>query len=215
MARWRLSCRALYQHERYFVWEYSEVDRTTGRPKRTQFPVPRLLNPEDPGDWNYIYSKDGFGKPDTGEIIVAQGDHEARDYIFEGEVTPDMVPLDDEAKKISAASAHKWKYKAENLNGTYADEMMKDLNRGRGRDSGEVGSGQAEGMTELLTAMTAMMKQESGHPRGVGCVEGCSCFCPDREEVSDGFPTRSRPGRLVSAIRPALAWTEHRLGKLT
>lgn len=156
MARWRLAA-AHYINTNDTVWEYSEVDRITGRPKRTQFPVPRLLNPEDPGDWNYIYSKDGFGKPDTGEIIVAQGAHEPKDYIFEGDITPDMVPLDDEAKKISAASAHKWKYAAEKLNGTYADEMMKDLSEQI--DEVRAKSAPAEGMTELLTAMTAMMKQ--------------------------------------------------------
>lgn len=159
MARWRLAA-AHYINTNDTVWEYSEVDRTTGRPKRTQFPVPRLLNPEDPGDWNHVYSKDGFGKPDTGEIIIAQGDHEAKDYVFEGAVTPDMVPLDDEARKISAASAHKWKYKAENLNGTYADEMMKDLTEAVEDIRAKTGApAQSEGMTELLTAMAAMMKQ--------------------------------------------------------
>jgi len=158
MARWRLAA-AHYINTNDTVWEYSEVDRTTGRPKRTQFPVPRLLNPEDPGDWNYIYSKDGFGKPDTGEIIVAQGAHEPKDYVFEGDITPDMVPLDEEAKKISAASAHKWKYKAENLNGTYADEMMKDLSEAVDEIRAKSTTAPAEGMTELLTAMTAMMKQ--------------------------------------------------------
>ena len=157
MARWRLAA-AHYINTNDTVWEYSEVDRTTGRPKRTQFPVPRLLNPEDPGDWNYVYSKDGFGKPDTGEIIVAQGDHEPKDYVFEGDVTPDMVPMDDAAKKISAASAHKWKYSAEKMHGTYADEMMKDLTE-QLNEVRAASTPAAEGMTELLTAMTGMMKQ--------------------------------------------------------
>jgi len=157
MARWRLAA-AHYINTNDTVWEYSEVDRTTGRPKRTQFPVPRLLNPEDPGDWNHVYSKDGFGKPDTGEIVVAQGAHEPKDYVFEGAVTPDMVPLDDEAKKISAASAHKWKYSPDTLNGTYADEMMKDLSE-QLNEVRAASAPAAEGMTELLTAMTGMMKQ--------------------------------------------------------
>lgn len=157
MARWRLAA-AHYINTNDTVWEYSEVDRTTGRPKRTQFPVPRLLNPEDPGDWNHVYSKDGFGKPDTGEIIIAQGDPEPKDIVFEGDVTPDMVPLDEAAKKISAASAHKWKYSAEKLNGTYADEMMKDLTEQVDEIRAKSG-GSTEGMTELLTAMAAMMKQ--------------------------------------------------------
>lgn len=158
MARWRLAA-AHYLNTGDTKWEYSEVDRTTGRPKRTQFDVPRLLNPEDPGDWNHVYSKDGFGKPDSGEIIVAQGAHEPKDIVFIGDVTPDMVPLDDEARKISAASAHKWKYATDKLNGTYADEMMKDLTEQVNEIRSQSASAPTEGMTELLTAMTAMMKQ--------------------------------------------------------
>lgn len=158
MARWRLAA-AHYLNTGDTKWEYSEVDRTTGRPKRTQFDVPRMLNPEDPGDWNYVYSKDGFGKPDTGEIIVAQGTHEPRDIVFIGEPTPDMVPLDDEAKAITAKYAHKWKHPIESLTGTYADEMMKDLSAQLEEVRAASAPAPVEGMTELLTAMTAMMKQ--------------------------------------------------------
>lgn len=158
MARWRLAA-PHYLNTGDTKWEYSEVDRTTGRPKRVQFDVPRLLNPEDPGDWNFVYSKDGFGKADSGEIIVAQGDHEPRDIIFIGDPTPDMVPLDDEAKAISAKHAHKWKHPIESLSGSYADEMLKDLTEEMQQVREKSASAQVEGMTELLTAMAQMMKQ--------------------------------------------------------
>lgn len=158
MARWRLAA-PHYLNTGDTKWEYSEVDRTTGRPKRVQFDVPRLLNPEDPGDWNFVYSKDGFGKADSGEIIVAQGDHEPRDIIFIGDPTPDMVPLDDEAKAITDKHKSKWKHPIESLSGTYADAMVKDLADEMDAVRAKSANVQVDGMTEILTAMTAMMKQ--------------------------------------------------------
>ncbi len=160
-ARWRLAAAHYLKVDGNF-WEYTEVDRTTGRPKRTQFPVPQMLNPEDPNDWNYVYSKDGFGKPDSGEIIVAnaRSDEGPRDIIFLSDPTPDMVPLNDEAKAISADFAKKrqWQHPIDSLPGTYADEMIKDMSKELDALRSQVAP-PSEGITELLTAMTAMMKQ--------------------------------------------------------
>lgn len=161
MARWRLAA-AHYINatgEHAATWEYKENNRTTGRPKATKFEVPLLLDPENPADWNHVYSKDGFGKPDTGEIIVAQGAHEPRDVVFVGDPTPDMVPLDAEAEAISAKHAHKWKYATETLSGSYADEMIKDLTAEVNDIRSKTAAAPIEGMTELLTGIAAMMKQ--------------------------------------------------------
>src|ERR1700690_2128608 len=100
MARWRLAG-PHYLNVEGSTWEYKEVDRTTGKQKRTLFPVPQLLDPDNPGDWNHVRGKD------DGEIIVADGRGEvnAKDIIFSGEPTPDMVPLDDDAKAITAKMA--------------------------------------------------------------------------------------------------------------
>lgn len=153
MARWRLAG-PHYLNVKGSTWEYKEVDRTTGKQKRTLFPVPQLLDPDNPGDWNYVYGKD------FGEIIVANkaGDY-PKDIIFSGDPTPDMVPLDDEAKAITAKMAPKWKHPIESLSTTYADEMLKDLGEQMQEVRTKNGSAQVEGMSELLTAMTAMMKQ--------------------------------------------------------
>lgn len=160
MARWRLAA-PHYINVPGVEWEYKEVDRTSGRPKRTLFKVPALLDPDSPSDWNYVYSKDGFGKPDTGEIIVANKESEQypKDIMYVGDPTPDMVPLDDEAKAISAKMAPKWKHPIESLEGTYADAMMKDLSEQVDEVRTRTVAAPMEGMTELLTAMTAMMKQ--------------------------------------------------------
>jgi len=154
MARWRLAA-PHYLKVEGTTWEYKEVDRQTGKNKRTLFPVPLLLDPDQPSDWNYVYGKD------SGEIIVANKesvDH-PKDIIFQGEPTPDMVPLDDEAKAISAKLAAKWKHPIETLSGSYADEMMKDLSAQMQEVREKTVAAPMEGMSELLTAMTAMMKQ--------------------------------------------------------
>lgn len=155
MARWRLAA-PHYLNVEGTTWEYKEVDRTTGRQKRTNFPVPLHLDPDNPSDWNHVYGKD------SGEIIVCDGkdDVNAKDIIFAGEPTPDMVPMDEPAKALSNSLAHKWKHPIESLSGTYADAMLRDfqeeLDQVRTQASG---GGKIEGMTELLTAMAGMMKQ--------------------------------------------------------
>ena len=154
MARWRLAA-PHYLNVEGTSWEYKEVDRTSGRQKRTVFPVPLHLDPDNPSDWNIVRGKD------DGEIIVADREtaENPKDIVFVGKPTPDMVPLDDEAKAISASMAHEWKHPIESLTGTYADEMMKDLSTQVEEVRAKGASTQIEGMTELLTAMTAMMKQ--------------------------------------------------------
>lgn len=153
MARWRLAA-PHYLNVEGTTWEYKEVDRTSGKQKRTLFPVPMLLDPDNPSDWSHVYGKD------SGEIIVAQGKtDDTKDIIFTGEPTPDMVPLDDEAKAISAKLSAKWKHPIETLTGTYADAMMKDMQAELDEARSKPATVQMEGMTELLTAMTAMMKQ--------------------------------------------------------
>lgn len=153
MARWRLTA-AHYLRTEGIEWVYNEVDRTTGRPKRRSFQVPQYLNPDDPGDWNYRYNQD------AGEIIVCQGTGEDRDIQFFGDPTPDMVPLDDEAKAISASFADKWKHPIDSLSGTYGDRLVEDFQTELAAvQAAQNKPAQIDGMTELLSAMSEMMKQ--------------------------------------------------------
>lgn len=81
-------------------WEYKEVNRTTGKPVRKLYEVPRFLHTEDSSD---------FTHPELGAIIVClEGKGESRDLTFVGEPTPDMEPLDAEAKSISESLRSKW-----------------------------------------------------------------------------------------------------------
>lgn len=102
MARWRLNEPHYLLTKDPTKWEYHETDRTTGRQKRVQFTVPRYFHPEQPLDWNVTDGQSGY-------IAVSDG-HNAHpgDYIFEGEPTPGMWCLDDEAREISSRYADKW-----------------------------------------------------------------------------------------------------------
>ncbi len=152
MARWRLTA-PHYLKVSGTTWEYKEIDRTTGRQVRKSFEVPLHLDPDQPADCNY--TNNGMG-----EIIVCyEGKGEPRDIVFEGEPTPDMVPLDDEAKTISASFASKWKHPIESLSGSYADHLLEMLQKEVADARTKSGAAPTEGMTELLTAMTQMMKQ--------------------------------------------------------
>lgn len=154
MARWRLTA-SHYLNVEGTSWEYKEVNRTTGKQQRTVFQVPLHLDPDNPSDWNIVRGKD------DGEIVVATVLDPVfpNDIVFVGSPTPDMVPLDDEAKKISASMAPKWKHPIESLTSTYADAMLKDLSMEMEEVKLKSASAPVEGMAELLTAMTGMMKQ--------------------------------------------------------
>lgn len=118
MARWRLM-QPHYINVPGTEWEYKEVDRTSGRQARKVFEVPLYLSPNEVSDHNY-----------PGEVVVAQGPSaQAKDYIFLGEPTPDMEPLDDEAKKISAACAPKWKHPIESLSGNFGASLISNFEK--------------------------------------------------------------------------------------
>lgn len=79
-------------------WTYEETNRDTGRRAVRRFPVPHLLDPKNPVDYNY-----------PGQIIVCHaGKGQPRDYVFSGPPTAEMEPLDDEAREISRAEQPKW-----------------------------------------------------------------------------------------------------------
>jgi len=108
MARWLLT-QPHYLKVADTFWEQTETDRVTGRQKRKKYPVPMHLDPHCAQDWN---NKPGGASSnisrggnsfDEGYITVCYADRgEPHDYVFEGDPTPDMEPIDDEAKQISA-----------------------------------------------------------------------------------------------------------------
>lgn len=117
MARWRL----IQKHYLNVVGSTYEYRETTsaGRQVKKAYPVPMFLDPEDPADRNY---------PD--ELIVAhEGSGHDKDIIFTGSPTLDMVPLDDEARKISAEMEIKWgqSYVTSDDEAGYTGRLLEEL----------------------------------------------------------------------------------------
>ena len=141
-------------------WEYVENDRSTGRPIRHKFPVPRLLDPKDKACWTVKW---GAGSDEEGEIIVClEGKGEPRDQVFFGNPTPDMMPVDDEAKVISESFATLWSYKPETDTNNYSQSLID-----RFQLEAEVAKVSAakpatvEGLAELTAAIGTMVKQNA------------------------------------------------------
>lgn len=156
MARWKLMTNH-YLNVPGNEWEYTENDRTTGRPVRRKFPVPRLLSITDPQDWTNTWgNKDNA----DGEVVVCyEGKGEPRDIIFVGEPTPDMQPVDEEAAVISASFANKWATKPDFNPGEFSqslvDKFQVELAQAQTKSS------DIKGMDELIGAMTRLMEQNA------------------------------------------------------
>ncbi len=106
MARWSLR-NSHYLNVPGNEWMQEETDRETGRRNRKIFPVPQLLDPNNPQDQNYR---------EQGMLVVChEGKGEPRDIIFLGEPTPEMEPLDAEAEAISESLRSKWEHPIDTL----------------------------------------------------------------------------------------------------
>jgi|SRR5882757_683415 len=112
MARWKLTA-AHYLNVPGTEWEQKETSRETGRQVRKVYPVPLWLHPEDPACQNR-----------DGEVIVAyEGSDRKGDFVFLGDPTPDMEPLDDEAEALSEARRPFWLIKPDSGVG-YGDQLV-------------------------------------------------------------------------------------------
>lgn len=156
MARWKLAT-PHYLNVAGEEWEYIENDRKTGRPQRRKFPVPRMLDPADPTSWT---SRWGTTDNEDGEIIVChEGKGASSDITFFGDPTPDMVPMDDEAKALSKTFADKWNCKPETMSADgFSQSLVNKLQAQMDMVATPPAAPAYEGMGELLAAMTAMVK---------------------------------------------------------
>jgi len=153
MARWKLMT-AHYLNVPGEEWEYSENDRTTGRPKRLKYPVPRLLDPRDPQSWTTRW---GNRDNEDGEIIVCfEGKGESTDVTFFGDPTPDMVPVDEEAKAISATFEVRWKTKPEAMAGDFSQSLVDRFQVEMAEKQAK--AAEVPGMADLVAAIGELVK---------------------------------------------------------
>ncbi len=159
MARWKLMV-AHYLNVEGTKWEYKEVSRTTGKEVRVQPTVPLYLDPRDHNDFTHKWGQQahpGVHSDIEGEIIVSRGPSvDPKDIVFVGDPTPDMVPLDDEAKAISATFAERWRYKPEAAPGNYSQSLVDQFQIAMADSSTK--SAKVEGLDELVLAIKEMAK---------------------------------------------------------
>lgn len=164
MARWKLT-EPHYLTVPGTEWEYNEVDRITGRPKRTKFQVPMYVNPNSGDDvlaWGQGEIKE--------DIIVcyAGSEQNGKDIVFKGDPTPGMKPLDDEAKEISARWEKKWNHQVtqgidpESQNQSYTNSLLSGLidQMTEARSSAQTAPA-APGMDKMLEGMMALMEKQT------------------------------------------------------
>jgi hypothetical protein len=158
MARWKLTEKN-YLKVPGTKWELTIADRVTGRPVRKVFDVPRYLDPDDQGDWTHHEA------PGVGYIAVChEGTGEARDIIFIGDPTPGMLPLDDEAKAITAKFT--WTPTRSTADEDKENSFSQKLLMGLVDQMADVQAKAASapmgaGMEKLFEAMSAMMAQNA------------------------------------------------------
>lgn len=168
MARWKLT-EAHYLKVPGTQWEYNSIDRRTGRPKREIFSVPLQLDPKSIDDLTKYGQPDPtFPSRDVEDYIIVVTDTAGvnqRDVVFEGKPTPGMLPLDDDAKAITAAcSKGMWEPTAgtddDSARASLSNKVIDDLMGQMNTLKDEVHKApQVEGLGELLGMMGAMMKQ--------------------------------------------------------
>ena len=161
MARWKLT-EPHYLAVEGIKWEYSEVDRVTGRPKRTQFPVPLHLDPNIESDWTHRV--DAW----SGDICVSDGHNpDPKDLIYTGGVTPGMLPLDAEAEAITAKAAKdKWRptvgLDPESQNNSYTNQLLSGfIDQMTMAQTAIQTAPKIEGLDEMLKSITAVMQQQT------------------------------------------------------
>lgn len=155
MARWKLMT-AHYINVAGTEWEYQETSRG-GESIRKRFPVPRLLDPIDPKCWT---SRWGTKDDAEGEVIVCHaGKGDPKDTVFTGDPTPDMMPLDDEAKEISGRFTERWKYKPDIDTQSFSQSMINKFEAQMADIQSKPQKVEVDGLADLVTAIGALVEQ--------------------------------------------------------
>lgn len=121
MARWRVTAKH-YVLARQFgedtTWVREETNRDTGRAFRRTFAVPLYIDPEDP---ICINKNIGYA------VAATEGFEMPGDITLLSPCTPDMEPLDEDAKQITAKESKKWKDPINSLPISIGDDFGNQL----------------------------------------------------------------------------------------
>jgi len=119
MARWRVNAPHYIHAEQYgepTSWVREETNRDTGRAFRRTFTVPLLVDPNDP---TCINKHVGYC------VVATPGTEQPGDIVLSPQTkpTPDMEPLDAEARQISDLERPKWKSPIDNMPITLGEDF--------------------------------------------------------------------------------------------
>lgn len=121
MARWRVTAKHYLLAKQFgedTTWVREETNRDTGRAFRRTFAVPLYIDPEDP---LCINRNLGFC------VVATEGSEMPGDITLLSPCTPDMEPLDDDAKRITAEESKKWKDPINSLPISIGDDFGNQL----------------------------------------------------------------------------------------
>ncbi len=122
MARWKLTAKHYLEALQFgqpSEWQREEINVQTGRAFRKTYPVPMFIDPEDPFCINRT----------TGFCVIAMegsaqpGDLECKNF----KPTPDMEPLDEEARQLSEAERPHWINPIDGLSPTMGEDFANQL----------------------------------------------------------------------------------------
>lgn len=123
MARWKLT-QPHYLSVPNVEWEHRETDTTNGRQVRKVFIVPIVLDPVSPSN---SQQPPNYG---SDYIVAWEGKGNPADIVFIGDPTPDMEPLDEEAKAVSDSLRDTWKHPIESLsNEGYGADLIRTFEK--------------------------------------------------------------------------------------
>lgn len=190
MARWKLTAKHYLHANQYgqpTEWQREEVNTQTGRTFRKSYKVPMLIDPEDPFCINRI----------VGYCVIATiGSAQPGDIeVFDFKPTPDMEPLDEEARAMSEAERPNWVNPIDGLSPQMGEDFAQQLLGALQQRANSMQANQSvpqpglqpnAEVAELKGVISAMQKQMEAMMSAFG---GQRSPTPEPAPISEPLPT--------------------------
>ncbi len=157
MARWKLTAKH-YLHALQYgqpsEWQREEINVQSGRAFRKTYPVPMFIDPDDP---HCINRHLGYC------VIATEGSDQPGDLIVSNfKPTPDMEPLDEEARQLSEVERPHWINPIDGLSPTmgedFANQLLAALQQQMNKT--QVGSTGSNAEVSNLSALVAAQQKQ-------------------------------------------------------
>jgi hypothetical protein len=192
MPRWKLTAKHYLQALQFgqpSEWQREEINVQTGRAFRKTYPVPMFIDPDDPFCINRhvgycVVATEGSDQP--GDLIVSNF-----------KPTPDMEPLDEEARTMSEAERPNWINPIDGLSPMmgedFANQLLAALQQQMNQTSG-VSPSQLGVNSEVSNLSTLVAAQQRQIDQLLAALSGRSAegearhAAPSGDEVIDYDP---------------------------